>query len=127
MKPIFKLMFVGLLIGAALTLPTRVRASGNEYNCSSQLYGQCMGNLNQWMGQCAYGCTYETSGNQSQYCQYTPYTDCEPDQNGLSHCVSAEDWECWNTTSTGQTCVQGCVNEYTQQMNACLSDYCTQE
>jgi hypothetical protein len=129
MKPIFKLMFVGLLIGAALTLPTRVRAYGNDYDCNSQQFGQCVGSLNQWMGQCAYGCTYDNGGS-SQYCFSVPYSDCETIPNSsppAESCVYATDNECWETSSSGGSCIQGCVNSYTEQYNACLSEYCTQE
>jgi hypothetical protein len=128
MKSVFKLMFFALLIGAALTLPTRVRASGTDYDCNGQLFGQCIGNLNQWMGQCAYGCTYDNGGpGGSQYCFQVPYYDCEIYPGNQWYCVSANDNECWDTSSSGGSCLQGCVNTYTEQYNECVSEYCTQE
>ena len=43
MKAITKLLFVALLIGVALSLPTKVRAGGTTYTCDWQYFGQCVG------------------------------------------------------------------------------------
>ena len=55
MKAITKLLFVALLIGVALSLPTKVRAGGTTYTCDWQYFGQCVGQLQQWLEQCTPG------------------------------------------------------------------------
>ena len=63
MKAITKLLFVALLIGVALSLPTKVRAGGTTYTCDWQYFGQCVGQLQQWLEQCTQDCSeYNDSG-----------------------------------------------------------------
>lgn len=54
MKPMFKLLFALLLVGWALSVPKRARASGYTY-CDSAV-NACINNCTSNLGQCTYDC-----------------------------------------------------------------------
>jgi hypothetical protein len=128
MKPLLKLAFVALLIGVALEMPTRVKASGGQYVCTYD-YQECMtgeGGCEPEMGICSENC-HGQSGNQ-QWC-YGTYSCNTPiqicDQWGMN-CQPG--YSC----SSGETCFNGpsnsCMSECTEQINSCqswcFSSYC---
>jgi len=130
MKAITKLLFVALLIGVALSLPTKVRAGGTQYTCNWSLYSQCYDQLQPWMDQCAVGCTEDTDGgNYVQYCYSTTYlAGCgSPNDDGISLCTTSTYTSCGSIPNQGESCMNSCVQEYTQQYNSCLSQYCTED
>jgi hypothetical protein len=132
MKTITKLLFVVLLIGVAQMLPTKVHASGTEgYTCNWSQYGQCYGELQSWMNECTLGCTDDSSGNggSEQFC-YSIETTTDTwsqDQNGnVTDTLNVSDTTtCWPTEDSGESCIANCVQEYHQQFNNCLEEYCT--
>jgi hypothetical protein len=126
MKPILKLLFVALLIGVALEMPTKVKASGGEYNCSNEYFGQCMTSTTQWMGQCAYGCTYENnSGGTEQVCFTTIYSGCLDNGDGTCTYYESPYSDCENVPYYGASCVSGCASTLYEMQLACVSEYCT--
>jgi hypothetical protein len=128
MKAITNLLFVALLIGVALSLPTRVRASGGEYTCHNPNYPECYDPLLGWMQQCMEGCSESGSGQGTQYCYSTSYSGCfPPNPDGTVTCYSSTYNDCDTIPSNAQSCAQQCVNEYNSQYNNCLSDWCTQD
>jgi len=127
MKAITKLLFVALLIGVALSLPTKVRASGGNYICDNPNYPECYNPLAGWMQQCMDDCAEDGSGQENPYCYSVTYTDCNFNSQGQLHSVAATNIGCCPLPSSGFTCAQQCVVEYNTQYNACLSEWCTQE
>jgi hypothetical protein len=125
MKVIARLLFVALLIGVALGLPSKVSASNSELTCNFPAYGQCYGALQQWMNTCAWDCSNNGGdGTPTQVCFSVPYSDCEPKPGGGTNCVTATNTSCWDVTSNGASCISGCINQYTQQLNQCVAEYC---
>lgn len=120
MKSVSKLLFAMLLVGLALTVPTKVRASGSQWTCYWAQYGQCYDELQQWMGQCTYDCG--TGGGGSGTCELVNYSDCYDDGDGYYTCYSSYYEDC-NVTNT---CIQQCINNYNAQYNSCLTNYCYQ-
>jgi hypothetical protein len=132
MKAIAKLVFVLLLVTICLSLPTRVKAGGTYYYCESAYLGECIGSLDQWMGQCAYGCT-SGGGNPSQQCYTTTYSYTD---GTTEPCPGNPTQQCEVTylssyqgcyTTNNPSCVGGCVNEYNEQYGNCFTQYCEQE
>lgn len=127
MKAITKLVFVALLIGISLSLPSRVRASSGQYSCGPQ-FGQCQASLQQWMNTCAQDCSqYAGYTGTAQYCYtittyvgdgvYNPYTSIVLSSKSI----------CWDTPLNAATCISGCVNQFNSQYSSCVSNYCTAE
>ena len=130
MKSVTKLLFVALLIGVALSLPSRVRASGTEgYTCEWSQYGQCYGQLQSWMDTCAQDCTSDEGyGGAQQFCYSIPTPTYVPFVVGggtVYVLVTLYSTTCYQIPSNGASCIQNCVNEYNQQYNSCINNYCT--
>lgn len=125
MKAITKLLFVALLIGIALSLPTKVKASDTNYTCNWSLYGQCYGDLQSWMNQCAQDCTqYAGMAGTDQYC-YTIETTRWITSNGVTVTNTVDETECWATELSGASCISGCIDEYHSGYWGCIDSYCT--
>jgi hypothetical protein len=137
MKAITKLLFVALLIGVALSLPSSVRASGtNGYTCNWTEYAACYDPLESWMNQCTQGCAADVGyGGSQQFCftQITlgsflgSYYDTTVDPPVLKYVFGPTTYStaCSLIPNNAESCVQECVNGYNQQYNACISNYCT--
>ena len=83
------------------------------------------GALQQWMNTCAWDCTMNGGdGTPTQVCFSVPYSDCEPKPGGGTGCVIATNTSCWDVTSNGASCISGCINQYTEQLNSCYNDNC---
>jgi hypothetical protein len=132
MKAISKLVFVLLLAVICFSRPTRVKAGGSYYYCEAQPLGQCVGSLNVWMTQCAYGCTYGGSQGNRQ-CYSTAYSGCtgqgpcpwDPSQTCATGCYQSTYQDCYQTNNP--SCVSGCVNQFNEQYNNCFAEYCQSE
>lgn len=107
-------------IGVALSLPTKVRASGTEWTCNWADYSQCYDALQQWMGQCTYGCG--TGGSGTTTCALVNYGDCWENPDGTGYCFSTYYEDC----SVSNSCIANCIEEYNEQYNTCLNDNCYQ-
>jgi hypothetical protein len=116
MKVVSKLLFVALLIGVVLSISPKVQASGG-YTCNWTNYGQCYGQLQTWMDGCAEGCSDSGSGSNT-YCYTTTYTYT---LDGELYTSTYQDCDQYNNIS----CMQTCVNEYNDQLTACIEDNCT--
>lgn len=127
MKIITKLLFVALLIGVALSLPSRVRAgSGTEgWTCNWSAYGACYTTLQQWMAECTRDCSEDGGG--SDFICYDAYEPYEYYDNGVLVVVPYWTQDCENVPATGATCIQGCVSQYNSQYESCLTNNCTEE
>lgn len=124
MKAITKFLFVALLIGVALNLPTKVRAGGTNYTCDNwPAYGECYGQLQTWMNQCAQDCTqYAGMAGTDQYCYTVETTSWNTDTNTLS---VSDATTCWATELSGASCISSCVNGYHSGYWGCIDSYCT--
>lgn len=123
MKPIVKLLFVALLIGVTLSLPSKVRASSGEYVCTSE-FPECYSGAEQALSQCANRCTEDGGGGQqTQVCWAQPsivgYSD-------GTYIVNI-DTICDPVNYSGANCVQQCVNVFLATYEPCMSEYCTSE
>lgn len=126
MKPITKLLFVTLLIGGAMSLPQKVRAGGTNYTCDWANYGQCYGQLQTWMNQCAQDCTqYAGMAGSDQYCYTIETTRWITNSDGVTVTNVTDETTCWATELSGASCISGCVNEYHSGYWACINSYCT--
>jgi hypothetical protein len=125
MKPFMKLLFVTLLIGAALSMPSEVRAGGTNYVCNWPAWGQFYGSLNSWMQQCALGCT-EDGGSSNQLCYNTTYSGCVSNP-GDKTCIlySSTYTNCMSTNNP--SCVGQCATSYNDQYQNYLNANCTAE
>lgn len=123
MKPIIKLCFVALLIGATLSLPSKVRAASGQYTCSSQ-FPLCYQAAQQYLGQCTARCTEDGGDSgQTQVCYaiatLASFTD--------GQWIEDIDQFCDNVNYSGASCVQECVNVFMATYTPCLQTYCTQQ
>jgi hypothetical protein len=132
MKAITKLLFVALLIGVALSLPAKVKASSGQYTCNWQYYGQCYGNLQSWMNGCTQDCTeYSYTAGSGQYCYglatnpYAWYTDPVTGQTTTVLGPTTYSQVCWPTEYSNFSCLQQCVSEYNSGLEDCVSEWCT--
>ena len=126
MKVVTKFLFVALLIGIALSLPTRIRAD-DGLMCNWEGYSQCYSSLQQWMSQCTRDCTMNGGGGgSSQYCYQSPYEDCEPNPPGhpVGPCFTSYYTDCMSIPNSGGSCISGCISQYNSQFSSCLSTWC---
>lgn len=133
MNIVAKLLFVALLIGLALSIPMRVKATIGQYTCNWSHYGQCYGELQQWMSECTRYCSqYGYTAGTGQYCyglettQYSYYTDPLTGQTTTVMGPPTYSQVCWPTEYADFSCFQQCVYGYNSGLEACISGWCTQ-
>jgi hypothetical protein len=121
MKLLLKLMFVALLIGVALEMPTKVKASGGQYVCSYE-YQECMtgeGGCEPEMGICSENC-HGQSGNQ-QWC-YGTYSCSEVYDGEIGYYICSPTETCFN--GPGNNCMSECTQQINSCQNWCFTNYC---
>jgi hypothetical protein len=127
MKPLLKLLFVGLLVGWVVSQPSPVGAqSGGYYQCNSGAMGQCTGAIFQYMNQCVGSCPHQGSDEQLCYdwpsCGYNCVT---------SGTVTTCSYDCTDSAvcgdypSSGANCIQECMYVAENMLEGCYSSDCT--
>lgn len=113
MKPFVKLLFVALLIAWAMSMPTKVKASGTTYTCGPGM-GSCEGSAEEWMGECI---------NWDCYNNGSPYNGCYGWFYETPSGSWAEESSCGEYV--GGDCIQTCMDEMNNLINACYSANCS--
>jgi hypothetical protein len=121
-KSVLRLLFVITVALITLGMPTDVRAGGTQYTCNSS-FGPCYNNLMAWMNSCTYGCSYGQQPTNS-WCYSVETVTFE--QVGDAYVLTDTDrTNCFPGPQGGQTCLQGCVNEFNYELQQCLQMNCT--
>lgn len=129
MKAITKLLFVVLLIGVALSLPSNVRASGGTYTCFWAEFGQCVSQLQQTLEQCAQDCSQYNDSGPGQFCETVTTYSGGPAYNPEFGSVDiSTKTECFYVNINSESCISICSNAYNDQFrDNCLATYCTED
>lgn len=120
MKPIIKLLFVALLIGVTLSLPSKVRASSGQYVCTSQ-FPECYIPAESVLGQCMNGCMNGSGGPGSQLCWGT-MTEVNYQDGYYFYDVE----QICDTVPNGSvSCAQECLNNFYAVYTPCQEEFCS--
>ncbi len=129
MKAITKLLLVALLIGVALSLPTKVKASGSNYICNWQGFGQCVGQLQQWLQGCTQDCSEYNDSGPGEFCEtITTYSGGPAYNPEFGSVAVSSETDCWYVNINSESCVSVCADSYNNQFrNNCLADNCSED